>query len=230
MDRKYSILVTDDEQDLLEILQFNLETEGYAVSTATSAEEALARGDLASFDLMIIDVMMGGMSGFAMARRLKDNAATARIPVIFLTARSGENDKITGFNLGADDYLTKPFSLKELSARVRAVIRRTADRETETADETVSYMGLVLNLDNKTVTVDGEPVQMTKTEFQLLGLLVANRGKVFSRGELLRKAWPKDTYVLERTVDVNITRLRKKIGPYARFLVTRLGFGYLFDA
>jgi len=230
MDKKYRILVVDDEQDLCEILRFNLETEGYLVETANSAEEALERTDLGSFHLMLVDVMMGGISGFAMAKRLKTNKETEKTPIIFLTARSSENDKLTGFNLGADDYISKPFSLREMIVRVRAVLRRT--QETITAEEhnVLKYHGLTMDLDKKTVTVDGEEIQMTKTEYQLLHLLLSERGKVFSRDELLRRVWPKDTYVLDRTVDVNITRLRKKIGPYAQFIVTRLGFGYFFDA
>ena len=229
MKQNARILVVDDEQDLLEILKFNLETEGYEVVTATSAEDALQL-DIASFDLMLLDVMMGGMSGFAMARQLKDNPATAQVPIIFLTARDTENDTVTGFNLGADDYISKPFSLREVMVRVRAVLRRTARESGEEEAKTLSYQGIVMNLDRKTVSVDGEDVPFTKTEFELLHLLLDERGRVFSRQELIERIWPKDVLVLDRTVDVNITRLRKKIGRFAKCIVTRLGFGYYFDA
>lgn len=229
MKQNARILVVDDEQDLLEILKFNLETEGYEVVTATSAEDALQL-DIASFDLMLLDVMMGGMSGFAMARQLKDNPATALVPIIFLTARDTENDTVTGFNLGADDYISKPFSLREVMVRVRAVLRRTARESGEEEAKTLSYQGIVMNLDRKTVSVDGEDIPFTKTEFELLHLLLDERGRVFSRQELIERIWPKDVLVLDRTVDVNITRLRKKIGRFAKCIVTRLGFGYYFDA
>lgn len=229
MKQNARILVVDDEQDLLEILKFNLETEGYEVVTATSAEDALLL-DIASFDLLLLDVMMDGMSGFAMARQLKDNPATAQVPIIFLTARDTENDTVTGFNLGADDYISKPFSLREVMVRVRAVLRRTAKENGEEEAKTLSYQGIVMNLDRKTVSVDGEDIPFTKTEFELLHLLLDERGRVFSRQELIERIWPKDVLVLDRTVDVNITRLRKKIGRFAKCIVTRLGFGYYFDA
>lgn len=224
------ILVVDDEQDLCEILKFNLETEGYEVETANSAEEALEM-DIASFDLLLLDVMMGGMSGFLLAKQLKDNPMTANVPIIFLTARDTENDTVTGFNIGADDYISKPFSIREVMVRVRAVLRRTAE-QTGDADESkiINYQGLQLNLDKKTVSIDGEAIPFTKTEFELLRLFLEERGKVFSRQELIDRVWPKDVMVLDRTVDVNITRMRKKIGKFAKCIVTRLGFGYYFDA
>ena len=231
MDEKDSrILVVDDEQDLCEILKFNLETEGYQVETANSAEEALEK-DIASYNLLLLDVMMGGMSGFQLAKQLKNSEVTAHIPIIFLTARDTENDTVTGFNLGADDYISKPFSIRGVMVRVRAVLRRTASR-LEGAEEpaVISYQGLLLNLDKKSVSVDGEDVPFTKTEFELLRLLLEERGRVFSRQELIDRVWPKDVLVLDRTVDVNITRMRKKIGKFAKCIVTRLGFGYYFDA
>ena len=228
MEQKHKILVVDDEQDLLEILKFNLETEGYDVTTATSAEDAL-RLDIGGYDLMLLDVMMGGMSGFAMARKLKDNPATAAIPIIFLTARDTENDTLTGFNLGADDYISKPFSIREVLVRIRAVLRRTADPSAPQSN-TLRYQGIEMNLDKKTVSIEGRDIPFTKTEFELLHLLLEERGRVFSRQELIDRVWPKDVLVLDRTVDVNITRLRKKIGPFAKCIVTRLGFGYYFDA
>lgn len=229
MEHKNRILVVDDEQDLLEILKFNLETEGYEVSTACSAEEALTL-NVCSFDLLLLDVMMGGMSGFAMAKRLKTDPATAHIPIIFLTARDTENDTVTGFNLGADDYISKPFSIREVLVRVRAVLRRTASPSEQQAPQAIHYQGIEMNLGKKTVSIDGEEIPFTKTEFELLHLLLEERGRVFSRQELIDRIWPKDVLVLDRTVDVNITRLRKKIGRFSKCIVTRLGFGYYFDA
>ena len=228
MEKKHKVLVVDDEQDLLEILKFNLETEGYEVQTATSAEEALGL-DIQTFDLLLLDVMMGGMSGFAMARKLKDNPSTAKVPIIFLTARDTENDTVTGFNLGADDYISKPFSIREVMVRVRAVIRRTTEPQGASSN-VLAYQGIMMNIDLKTVSVDGVDVPFTKTEFELLHLLLDERGRVFSRQELIDRVWPKDVLVLDRTVDVNITRLRKKIGRFSKCIVTRLGFGYYFEA
>ena len=227
--KNHRILVVDDEQDLCEILKFNLETEGYEVETAGSAEEALTL-DLPSFDLLLLDVMMGEMSGFALARRLKADETTADIPIIFLTARDTENDTVTGFNLGADDYISKPFSIREVMVRVRAVLRRTADSRGEAEPSVLKYQGLELNLDNKTVSIDGEQVPFTKTEFELLRTLLQEKGRVFSRQGLINRIWPQDVLVLDRTVDVNITRLRKKIGRFSKCIITRLGFGYFFDA
>ena len=229
MDKNYRILVVDDEQDLCEILKFNLETDGYVVETANSAEDALDM-NIESFDLMLLDVMMGGMSGFAMAKKLKANPATKDIPIVFLTARDTENDTVTGFNLGADDYISKPFSIREVLVRIRAVLRRTAERNGEPQANMLSYQGLELNLDKKTVSIDGEEVPFTKTEFEILHLLLDEKGRVFSRQELIDRIWPKDVLVLDRTVDVNIPRLRKKIGKFSKCIVTRLGFGYYFDA
>ena len=227
---KKKILVVDDEQDLCEILKFNLETEGYQADTANSGEEAISM-DIASYDLLLLDVMMGGMSGFQLARQLKENPMTAHVPIIFLTARDTENDTVTGFNLGADDYISKPFSIREVMVRVRAVLRRTMERRGNSSEPSlINYQGLQLNLDKKSVTVDGECVPFTKTEFELLRLLLEERGKVFSRQELIDRVWPKDVMVLDRTVDVNITRMRKKIGKFSKCIVTRLGFGYYFDA
>ena len=227
-ENKYRILVVDDEQDLCEILKFNLETEGYVVETANSAEEAMTM-DISSFNLLLLDVMIGEMSGFAMAKKLKENPMTANIPIIFLTARDTENDTVTGFNLGADDYISKPFSIREVLVRIRAVIRRTKESDDSTEPKTLKYQGLEMDLDRKKVLIDGEDVPFTKTEFELLHLFLSEKGHVFSRQELIDRIWPKDVLVLDRTVDVNITRLRKKIGRFAKCIVTRLGFGYYFD-
>ena len=225
----HRILVVDDEQDLCEILKFNLETEGYEVDTANSAEEAIVL-DIPSYDLLLLDVMMGEMSGFAMAKKLKTDERTSKVPIIFLTARDTENDTVTGFNLGADDYISKPFSIREVLVRVRAVLRRTTAQPEEGSNNNIlKYQGLVLDLDKKTVTIEGKSVAFTKTEFEILHPLLYERGKVFSRQELINRVWPSDVLVLDRTVDVNITRLRKKIGPFSKCIVTRLGFGYLFE-
>lgn len=227
-ENKYRILIVDDEQDLCEILKFNLETEGYVVETANSAEEAMTM-DISSFNLLLLDVMMGEMSGFAMAKKLKENPTTASIPIIFLTARDTENDTVTGFNLGADDYISKPFSIREVLVRIRAVIRRTNETDDHTEPKILKYQGLEMDLDRKKVLIDGEDVPFTKTEFELLHLFLSEKGHVFSRQELIDRIWPKDVLVLDRTVDVNITRLRKKIGRFSKCIVTRLGFGYYFD-
>ena len=222
------ILVVDDEQDLCEILKFNLETEGYEVETANSAEEAIVL-DIPSYDLLLLDVMMGEMSGFAMAKKLKADERTCNVPIIFLTARDTENDTVTGFNLGADDYISKPFSIREVMVRIRAVLRRTAPQPEENERNILKYQGLELDLDKKTVSIEGKLVAFTKTEFELLHTLLDEKGRVFSRQELINRIWPSDVLVLDRTVDVNITRLRKKIGPFSKCIVTRLGFGYLFE-
>lgn len=227
-DIRYRILVVDDEQDLCEILKFNLETEGYEVDTVNSAEEAMEKG-VAGYDLLLLDVMMDGMSGFQLAKQLKKDEETKDIPIIFLTARDSENDTLTGFNLGADDYISKPFSIREVLVRVRAVMRRTAAGGEE-EKKIIKYQGLEINMDAKTVSIDGEPVPFTRTEFELLRTLLVERGRVFSRQELINRVWPSDVLVLDRTVDVNITRMRKKIGAYSKYIVTRLGFGYFFDA
>lgn len=228
-DKPIRILVVDDEQDLCEILKFNLETEGYVADTAYSAEEALTH-DLSQYQLLILDVMMSGMSGFAFAKTLKSNPSTQHIPLVFLTARDTENDTITGFNLGADDYIAKPFSIREVMVRVRAVLRRTQEKKAETSVASLlRYQGLEMNLDKKTVAIDGENIAFTKTEFELLRLLLEEKGRVFSRQELIDRIWPRDVLVLDRTVDVNITRMRKKIGRFSKCIVTRLGFGYCFD-
>ena len=222
------ILVVDDEEDLCEILKFNLETEGYEVDTAFSAEEALKR-DISSYQLLLLDVMMGEMSGFKMASLLRKNEKTAGIPIIFLTAKDTENDMLTGFSLGADDYISKPFSIRQVIARVKAVMRRTSNREKQPDGDLLTYETLSLDTKRIKATVDGKPVPLTKKEFEILRLLLENKGNVFSREEILSRVWKDEVYVLDRTIDVNITRLRKKIDPYGKNIVTRLGFGYCFE-
>lgn len=222
------ILVVDDEEDLCEILKFNLEMEGYEVDTAFSAEEALKK-DLTVYQLVLLDVMMGEISGFKMANLLKKEDKTARIPIIFLTAKDTENDQLTGFNLGADDYISKPFSIRQVMARVKAVLRRTVDKNKSGGEECLEYETLRLDTKRIKATVDGEEVPLTKKEFEILRLLLENKGNVFSREEILSRIWKNEVYVLDRTIDVNITRLRKKIGLYGKNIVTRLGFGYCFE-
>lgn len=225
----YRILVVDDEEDLCEILKFNLENEGYQVDTANSAEEAL-KMDVAGYNLLLLDVMMGEISGFKMASILKKDKKTAGIPIIFITAKDTENDTVTGFNLGADDYISKPFSLREVIARVKAVLRRTRQDEPERAPEQIIYRTLVIDIVKKKVSIDGEETPLTKKEFEILLLLLQNKGRVFSREDILARIWSDEVYVLDRTIDVNITRLRKKIGEYGKYIVTRLGYGYCFEA
>ena len=224
----YRILVVDDEEDLCEILKFNLENEGYEVDTANSAEEAM-KMDISSYHLILLDVMMGEISGFKMANILKKDKKTAKVPIIFITAKDTENDTVTGFNLGADDYISKPFSLREVIARVKAVLRRTVTTETERVPERLTYQSLVIDITKK-VSIDDEEVPLTKKEFEILLLLVQNKGRVFSREDILARIWSDEVYVLDRTIDVNITRLRKKIGVYGKCIVTRLGYGYCFEA
>lgn len=231
METARRILVVDDEETLCEALGFNLEAEGYEVETAHSAEEALTL-DLSGFDLVLLDIMMGEISGTQLARIMKSNPATARVPVIFCTARDSEEDMIDGLDLGADDYITKPYSLKEVLARVRAVLRRTsvyAPATTVQADnDEVSYKGLVLSRRNRTCHVDGHEVKMPKKEFEILLRLMSDIGQVFSRAQLLSEIWPDEVVVLDRVVDVNITRIRQKIGRYGKNIVTRSGYGYGF--
>ena len=224
------ILVVDDELDLCEILQFNLETEGYEVTTANSAEEAL-KLPLQEYALILLDVMMGEMSGFQMARKIKDNPYTAQIPIIFITALDSEDNTVKGLNIGADDYIAKPLSMKEVKARVKAVLRRanSQSHQGEVSDCKICYGEITLDLNAKTASLDGKELALTKLEFELLSFFLHNPDKVFSREELLTQCWPQDVYVLDRTVDVNITRLRKKIGRYGKQIKTRVGYGYCFE-
>ena len=224
---KYKILIVDDEESLCEILQFNLEVEGYEADVAYSAEQALEMHP-ERYSLILLDVMMGEMSGFKMARILKSNPETARVPVIFCTARDTEDDTVAGLNLGADDYIAKPFSIREVLARVRSVLRRTASPQTES--EVIGYEGLEMDLRRKSCTVDGNEVSLTKKEFEILSLMLSHRGVIFSREEILHRVWSDEVVVLDRTIDVNITRLRRKIRRYGEHIVTRLGYGYGFEA
>lgn len=223
-----AILVVDDEADIREILQFNLENEGYNIDSADSAEAA-SKMLSPAHKLILLDVMMGGISGFKFADQLRKAGNT--IPIIFLTAKDTENDMLTGFSIGGDDYIRKPFSIKEVIARVKSVLKRTEERVGEAEkNATLEFENLVIDTDNKMVYVDSEPVELTKTEFNILVLLIQNEGKIFSRADILSKAWGNDGIVLERTVDVHITRLRKKIGHYGDYIVNRTGYGYIFNS
>ena len=225
---KKRILVVDDEETLCEVLRFNLEAAGYEVETALSAEEALARG-VDGFDLVLLDIMMGEISGLQMAAILKKRPHTAAIPIIFCTARDTEDDMVEGLDIGADDYIAKPYSMRNLLARVRSVLRRaeTSEPATRRADS-VSFRGLTLDMEAKRCIIDGEEVRLPRKEFEILAMLLSNKGRIFSREELLHKIWPEEVVVVDRVVDVNITRLRRKLGPYGKNIVTRSGYGYGF--
>ena len=207
---KQRILVVDDEEDLREILKFNLESEGYLVDTAPSAEEALKMLS-ETYDLILLDVMMGGMSGFRMAEKLRKDLHNAT-PIIFLTAKDTENDMLTGFNIGGDDYISKPFSIKEVSARVKAVMKRAGSLDASNKKQTIDVGKMHIDLATKSVSIDEHIIPITKKEFEILNMLAQSPGKIFSREDILNKVWNDDSYVLERTVDVHITRLRMKLG------------------
>jgi two-component system alkaline phosphatase synthesis response regulator PhoP len=224
--RKYKILIVDDEEDLCEILQYNLNNSGFETETAHSAEEAMKKS-LHNYDLFLLDVMMGQMSGFRLAERLKKEYKI-NAPVIFLTAKDTENDILTGFSLGADDYIAKPFSVNELTARVKAVLKRTENELKENED--IQKFGNI-ELDNvrKRIIIDSEKIDLTRKEFEILKLLLENNGKVFSREDILRRIWGGDVIVTDRTVDVNIARIRSKIGVYSSNLKNKTGYGYFFE-
>jgi DNA-binding response OmpR family regulator len=224
------ILVVDDEKDICEILAFNLSNEGYVIETAHSAEEALTKLT-PDYNLILLDVMMGGMSGYKMAEKLRRENST--IPVIFLTARDTENDMLTGFSVGADDYIHKPFSIKEVSARVKAVLKRTdvkPDGEEKKNDKKLVFDDVVIDLDTKELSIGGENIPLTKTEFELLTLLASNPLRVFNREDIIDMVWKEAPYTTERTIDVHITRLRKKLGSRASLISSRPGYGYRFNS
>lgn len=226
MDGVKIILVVDDEADICNILKFNLDKAGYETTTALSAEDALMRG-IIGYDLVLLDVMMEGISGFQMAQMMKKNPESAKIPIIFITAKDTEEDTLKGFDLGADDYIAKPFSVREVVSRVNAVLRRVGSASSDPSR--LSYKTLTLDMNGKKALVDGNDTELTKTEFEILRILVSDIGHVFTRDEILGKVWPDDVVVLGRTVDVNITRLRKKLGKYGNNISTRHGYGYYFE-
>ncbi len=230
MDDIKKILVVDDEEDICEILKFNLENSGFVVDTANSGGEALAMTQ-EEYSLFLLDVMMEDMSGFSLAAQLRKRPELHSIPIIFITARNGENDVLTGFNIGADDYICKPFRISEVIARVKAVLKRKVQPVTASLPgNTWSYGELLLDNDTKRAYISGNDISLTKKEFEVLSLLMNRPGKVFSREEILARVWSNDVNVLERSVDVNMTRLRKKLGVYTNNIVSRSGYGYCFLA
>ena len=222
------ILVVDDEMDICEILKFNLENNSYKVDTANSGEEALAL-PLDSYDLFLLDVMMDDMSGFSLATHIRKVQGCAVTPIIFITAKTGENDVLTGFNLGADDYICKPFRVSEVLVRVKAVLRRNANVQPEVVSyDNIVFGELVLNPETKRTYIAGVDIALTKKEFEVLYMLMRKPGRVYSRDEILSRVWPDDVNVLARSIDVNMARLRKKLGVYANNIVSRSGYGYCF--
>lgn len=227
MDRN-KILVVDDEEDLCEILQFNLESEGFAVDIANSAEEAL-KILTDEHELILLDVMMEGMSGFKMAEKVRKDMHLST-PIIFLTAKDTENDMLTGFSIGGDDYISKPFSIKEVTARVKAVLKRTGNKDIPEKRKIIEIGELMIDLTAKNVLLNGQPVQLTKKEFEILSMMAKSPNRIFSREDILGKVWQEDGYVLERTVDVHITRLRKKLGDFGKHIANRSGYGYCLES
>ena len=227
------ILIVDDEETLCEVLKLNLENEGYDVDIAFSAEQALTL-DLKQYSLILLDIMMGEISGIKMAKMLKADVTTADIPIIFCTARDSEDDMVMGLNIGADDYIMKPYTVRNVIARVKSVLRRTSAHKGNNvvhADKPniLKVDGLHLDLEFKRCTVDGAEVKLARKEFELLVYLISHRGKICSREQILNRVWSDEVVVLDRTIDVNITRLRSKIGNYGSYIVTRSGFGYGFS-
>ncbi|MBR5848487.1 MAG: response regulator transcription factor [Bacteroidaceae bacterium] len=225
------ILIVDDEETLCEVLKLNLENEGYDVDIAFSAEQALTL-DLKSYSLVLLDIMMGEISGIKMAKMMKADVTTADVPIIFCTARDTEDDMVMGLNLGADDYIVKPYTVRNVIARVKSVLRRTAGHKggapAAEHSNTLQVEGLLLDLEFKRCIVDGVEVKLARKEFELLAYLISHRGKICSREQILNRVWSDEVVVLDRTIDVNITRLRSKIGAYGSYIVTRSGFGYGF--
>ncbi len=219
------ILIVDDEAGIREILQFNLENAGYAVDCAASAEEALEiLGPMHS--LILLDVMMSGMSGFRMAEVLRSERGN-NVPIIFLTAKSDQEDLLTGFSAGGDDYIPKPFSIMEVIARVRAVLKRSGAQK-ETNNDIINAGGVMIDIRKKTVSIDGALVQFSKKEFEILSLIASHPGEIYSRESLIDELWKDAPYVLDRTVDVHIARIRSKLGSYKNYITNRTGYGYIF--
>lgn len=224
--RTEKILIVDDEEDLCEILQFNLNNAGFVTDIAHSSEEALKK-PLNNYDLFLLDVMMGPVSGFRLAEKLRKEY-NINAPIIFLTAKDTENDVLTGFSLGADDYMAKPFSVNELKARVQAVLKRS-ETGRKKISEILNFGDIEFDNVRKRVSIDKVKIDLTKKEFEILLLLLENNGKVFSREDILRRIWGNDVIVSDRTVDVNITRIRNKLGRYASCLKNKTGYGYFFE-
>lgn len=230
------ILVVDDEESLCDILKFNLEKEGYSVDCAYSAVDALEL-DLTKYQLFIVDIMMEGLSGYDFEQRLRATSSTEQHPIIFCSALNGEDDKVTGLNIGGDDYITKPFVIPEVLARVRAVLRRSASympkafrdgNDLSTYLPDVTYRTIRIDQNEKECYIDEKPVPLTRTEFELMLFFLTHRNRIYSREEIIQSVWSSDVFVSNRTIDTNITRLRKKLGEYGNNIITRLGFGYGF--
>jgi DNA-binding response OmpR family regulator len=224
MERNQKILIVDDEKDLCEILQFNLESEGFHIDVANTGEDALKK-PLDEYDLILLDVMMSGITGFKVANIIRKEKKL-EMPIIFLTAKTEENDILTGFNVGADDYISKPFSIKEIIARIKAILKRGI--KTEKAESQVVFKDLKINTHKKEISIAGEIINLTRKEYEILVLLMKNMGQYISREEILKNIWNYDVIVTDRNVDVNIARLRKKIGDYSDNIKGRSGYGYCF--
>lgn len=225
MENNYKILIVDDEKDLCEILQFNLESEGFDIDIAYSGEEALNK-PLSDFDLILLDVMMGGISGYKTANVIRKEKNLS-VPIIFLTAKGEENDILTGFNVGGDDYISKPFSVKEVVARIKAVLKRGINNKSD--NDILAFDNLKIDLIRKLVSIDNEVLNLTRKEYEILALLLKKRGQYISRDVILDSIWHDDVIVTERNVDVNIARLRKKIGEYGKNIKGKSGYGYSFQ-
>ncbi|MCO5233400.1 MAG: response regulator transcription factor [Chitinophagales bacterium] len=222
------ILIVDDDVSICEILEFNLKSEGYTIEVAHSAGEALEKLN-ADYHLILLDIMMGGMSGYKMAEKVQ--TSKNRIPIIFITAKDTENDMLTGFSVGADDYISKPFSIKEVIARIKAILKRTNQNTKATSinSNTLELNDFIIDFDAKCLIIKDNKINLTKTEFDILSKLIETPNRIFSRQEIIDSIWGEDIYVTERTVDVHITRLRKKLGEYGSAITNRIGFGYRFD-
>ena len=225
MEGKQRILVVDDENDICEVIKLNLELNGYAVDTASTAEEALKK-DLSQFSLLLLDVMMGEMSGYELTKKIREDNKFASLPIILCTAKDQESDVETGFLSGADDYIKKPFSMKELILRVQSLLRRCQNSQQQKS--ILSYQGLIIDRNMKSCEGDGVNVPLTKKEFDILELFLSSPEIIFSREEILDKVWEEDVLVIDRTIDVNINRLRKKLGEYGKNIITKSGYGYGF--
>lgn len=223
MEEKQRILVVDDESVLCDVLKINLECVGYKVDTALSAEEALQK-NLLDYDLFILDVMMDKINGFELASTIRRNAGSSNVPIIFCTALDSEIYLIKGFDVGADDYIKKPFSMNELRVRVRSVLRRYSSPHSPC----IEFEEIEIDTIQRHCKVAGEELSLTKTEFNLLYFLMSNANQAFTREELLSSVWDADVYVVDRTIDVNINRLRKKLGKYGSNIFTKSGYGYGF--
>ena len=223
---KPRILIVDDEEDICEILQFNLESEGFETDVAYSAEEAVTR-KLKKYNLILLDVMMGKMSGFRLAEKIRKEFGLS-VPIIFLTAKDTENDVVTGFNIGADDYIPKPFSIKEVVVRVKAVLRRSSG-EIQTIEPVITSGNFKLDTEVKRLLIGDKKIDLTRKEFEVMRLLMENEGRIFPREDILSRVWSDDVVVTDRTVDVNITRLRKKLGEFGKWIRNKSGFGYYFE-